>query len=471
MNKDFLTAEGYLELGMTEEARREFLKVRPEDAAYAGARSQLMLLSNYLDPVAMNCSAEEGLRLIRFRPEIVCSELVNNTALCLQFAGRTREAYELTNEFADVLEWTSGDFYGLACYAAQIGEFEVAARNLIEGMAGEIGSNYSHMFADLDLEPLYRHAAEEEMKIETAVCLADPRLDATLAALETYEDIIDVMMLREMPQEFQKAVRPNPETSHYCLDLNTSEALRREIKEWLNAVRGRITTLARRGIARAQAKVLDAQFDFAVAAAKRGDFLAARYHAILGFTVRPETFARFDSRLSPLGMGYFFDDIRRAWGNDPVFRELIGATTPYKTKSPTEQMDCLEECGPLAKETTFWVLLRSTVTGPIDGPTEAKYWNLEVIRRWPDDPAAFNNLLTIYEKEEAWKDATLVLANVPPSFDRLRVAECHAEAISKQRNFKFPAYTHFYGQPNLGRIVVIPSEQALLRETSIMEKS
>lgn len=466
MNKDFLAAESYLELGMAEEARREFLKVLPEDVAYACARSQLLLFPSYLDVAAMNGSAEEGLSLIHSRPEIVRSELINNTALCLHFAGRTREAYELTNEFSDVLEWTSGDFYGLACYAARIGEFEEAARNLIEGIDGEISSNYSHMLVDLDLEPLYRHAAEEEMTVATAICLADPRL----AALETCEDIIDVMMLKEMPQEFQKAVRPDPETGHCCLDFHAPMALRREIKEWLHAVGGRMTILARRGFARARAMVLEAQFDFAVAAAKRGDFLAARFHAIFGFSARPETFARFDSRLSPLGMGYFFDDLRCAWGNDPVFRELIGATTPYKSKSPVEQMQCLEDCGPLAKETTFWILLRSAVTDSIDGPTEAKYWNLEVIRRWPDDPSAFNNLLLIYEKEEAWNAATLVLTNVPSSFDHLRAAKIHAEIISKRRDFKFPVYKHFYGQRDLGQIVILPSEQTLLREDSKKRK-
>lgn len=454
MNKAYLSAKGYLELGMAEEARNEFLTIGPEDEAYVSARSQLILLSSHLDPVAMNGGAEEGLRLIRSRPEIVRSDLINNTALCLHFAGRNLEAFELTKEFASILEWTPGDFYGLSCYAARIGEFEEAAQNLVEGMGGGMCSDYFHMFMDLDLEPLYRHAAEEEMKIETAVCLANPRLKAALTALENYEDIIDVMLLREMPQKFQRAFRQNQKTGHYCLDFNAPEILRCEIKDWLTAARSRITTLARRGIAKARTMVMDAQFDFAVAAAKRGDFLAARYHAILGFSVRPETFARFDSRLSPLGMGYFFDDIRHAWREDPIFRELVRAATPYETKSPADQIECLEDCGQLAKETTFWILLRSTVARSIDSPTEAKYWNIEVIRRWPDDPSAFNNLLHIYEKEEAWDAAALVLANVPPSFDLLRAAETHAESITKRQPSKFPAYTHFYGQPDLGRIVI-----------------
>jgi len=463
MNNDFLTAVGYLDLGMADQARREFLKVRPDEAEYACARSELMMLSGHLDVVAMSYAAEEGLNLIRSRPEIVHSALVNNTALCLHYAGRSREARDLTYEFADILEWTPGDFYGLACYAARIGDFEQAAWNLVEGMVNRLSPDYSHMLIDIDLEYLFRHAAEEGMDIETAVCLANPRLTAALEVLGNGEDGFDGMLVGEMPPRFQKNARWNPNGGHYSFDPKANETLRREFQAWLWGVKDRITILIRRGIARAREMVFDAQFGFAVAAAKRGDFLAARYHSIFGFSARPETFDRFDSALSQLGMRYFFNDIRHAWREDSVFRELIRSTTPFETKSPPEQIENLDDCGPLTKETTFWILLRSVQARSIDGPAEAKFWHIEVIRRWPDDPSAFYNLLLIYENEKDWDKAALLLAGAPLSFHHLRAAESHADMISRRMIGGLPQYRHFYGQPDIGRIVVLPSERVLLQ--------
>lgn len=461
MNENFLRATGYQDLGMLKEAREEFLKVRSDDATYACARTELMMLSSQLDVAAMKAEAEGGLNLIRSRPEIVHSALINNTALCLHYAGRTHEAHDLINEFADILEWTPGDFYGLACYAAGIGDSEEAASALLEGMASGLSPEYSHMFMDPDLEPLFLHAAEGEMTIETAVRMANPRLVAALAALENTDELFDGMLLREMPPKFQRHSRIHLTEGMYRIDLNAPVALQRRLRGWLKGVRDRVTELVRRGITRARKLVLDAQFDFAVAAAKRGDFFAARYHSMFGFSARPESFDRFDAALSPLGMGYLFNDIRRAWGEDPVFQELIRSTTPVESLSPIEHIENLEDCGRLAKETTLWILLRAVVARAIDRPPDIKLWNIEVIRRWPDDPAAFHNLLSIYEGEGAWDRAAILLAHVPPSFHHLRHAKSHSERVRLQKLCGFPKSRNFYGQPDLGQLVIFPMVSAI----------
>ncbi|GEM_PF-1815712 len=453
----FETGNAYLELGMEAEARQEFLEVPSDDPAYASAQAELLMFESHLDLVAKNRKAEEGLALIRSRPEIVNSVMVNNTALCLHFAGRTREAYDLTLEFAAILDWAPIDFYGLACYASKIEEFEEAAANLVEGMSQRLSPCYTHMLADPDLWLLFRHAAKGNMKIETALSLANPRFGAAVEVLLNHDPECDGMLLRKIPARFRTQVRKNLETGFYEMPPSAPTALRRDYREWLAGIAARTASLVRRGIERAREVVLDAQFDFAVAAAVRGDFLAARYHVILSIAARPDSFGRFDAALSPRGMAWFFDDIRRAWAEDSSFRRLMAFIHPSGAILWESRMEMLEVCGLLAKTTTFWILCRSIIAQKMDAKHEAKAWQIEVIRRWPEDPAAYHNLLLIYEEEKAWDAASLILANVPQAFHFLSVVEAHRQAVIERRTARLPSYTAFHGQRDLGGVVLLPN--------------
>jgi len=453
---DFLKGEGYMELGMPEEAQDAFLNVGPEDPAHATARARLLLFASHLDRVAQNQKAEEGLALIRSRPEIVNSTLVTNTSLCLHFAGRSREAYDLTHDFANLLDWTPMDFYGLASYASRFGDYEQASEDLVEGMAKRLSPDYSHLLVDPDFLPLFRHAAEGTMKMATAISFANPRLGNAIDMFLQQEPECDVMLFREMPTRFQSQVRKNLITGMYEMPSMAPAALRREYRAWLKGIESRNAALARRGIARAQAMVLDTQFNYAVAAANRGDVFAARHHAITSMAARPDSFGRFDKALSPLGMAWFFDDIRKAWTEDPSFRQLMTSCKPLETIPPESQLEILEACGSLAKKTTFWIVCRSIVARSVDERNDAKSWHVEVIRRWPADPVAYHNLLLMLETEEAWDAASLLLANVPQSFHCLCAAEAHRLRINAREAAAFPKYTAFYGQPDIGGVVILP---------------
>lgn len=453
--KRFLIGQGYMELGMGEEARMEFLKVSPEENTYAIAQAELLSFASHLDPAAQNQSAEEGLALIHSRDDAFNGALIKQTALCLHYAGRSREAYDLTLEFSHNLNWNSDDFYALASFASRNGDFVQAAEDLVEGIPKKLTLGYSHLLVDLDFEPLFRHAAEGDMKIETALSFANPKLSDAVELVLPLAPACDGMLLREMPPRFRSQIRQELTSGFYDMPPTAPESIRREYQQWLKGIAARNAATARRGIKRAREMVLATQYDFAVAAAKRGDFFAARHHAIKSIAARPDSFGLMDSALSPLGLKWFFDDIREAWGEDPTFREVVCSTTPLETLPPQTAMENLNECGPLAKRTAFWVLTRSAIARHYDEKNDVKAWHVEVIRRWPADPAAYHNLLVILEDEQAWDAASAVLEKVPKSFLCMRAAESHRTAIKERRPVIFPKYSRFYGQPDLGGIVSV----------------
>lgn len=454
MNQNYLSGLGFMELGIPEEARKELEAVPTNDSCYIPARRALMKLCDCLDRAEQSRKADEGLRLVHGG----CHDcdLINTTALRLHFAGRTSEAYDLIHEYSKSIEWMPIDFYGMATYAARVGEWEDAAWHLSNGMRNKLSSSYSKMFADIDLEPLFRHAAEEEMSVHTALSLANPLLTAALSAFSDADGEVDGILYPEMPAEFRPYMNCDHAFSEcYFLAPTAPLETRKRFHAWFQSVNDRILALAKRGIERARRMVLDAQLDFAIAAAKRGDFFAARHHAIFAMNSRPDRFDEFDEALSPLGMAFFFDDIREAWRQDEAFRELMKAMTPTTTISPGRQMEILEDCGSAAKAATFWILGRAAVARDLDGDAVAIDWNIEVLRRWPDDPAAFHNILLIYEKTGAWDTAALVLANVPAAFHRLSGADNLTKRIeTRGREFWNPVRAvSFYGQPDLGGVV------------------
>ncbi len=452
MNKEFTAAQGYLELGLPEEARREFEAIPPGDALYGRAQGELMFLTDTSDVAAQSIEAEAGLALIRegWRDPL----LLDATALRLHYAGRSREAYELTKWYGAYRVWKPVDFYGLATYASHIGRWQEAADSLMRGMDAGLDPSFSHMFADPDLEPLYLHAAEGAMDLVTALCFANPRFSEALSAFCGCDTEVEGMLYREIPAAFRSHMRQDYGcSSHHSLSPCAPEEIRCQFRAWICGVTDRLRSLVLRGICRAKDIVMDAQLGFARAAAGRGDFLAARHHTTLAITRRPECFAEFDAVLSPLGMDYFFNDIRSAWAEDPTFRKLIKSMTP-SAKVSGGQAQILDDCGAAAKTTTAWLLGLAVVARNLEGNAVARDWNIEVIRRWPDDPAAFYNLLLNYAAIEAWDCADLLLANVPPAFHYLRDADALTKRIeSRSSSHESLSYREFYGQPNLGGVV------------------
>jgi len=240
-----------------EKSRRRFFNV-PRLRADLG---ELMTLTDPLDVAEQNREAEAGLKLIRSGSRL--PYLINQTALRLQFAGRVCEAYDLTREMDKFLEWRPIDHYGMACYASQIGSWKEAAEELLTGLGNDtdLAIDFERMFSDLDFEPLYQHAAEGEMDMETALVLANPRFASALSQFAGQDVECDVSMLRAMPPHFRPSLVQDLWSGLYDISPQASPAVQTQYREWFLSVSGRIASLARRGIARAQAMVLESQLD------------------------------------------------------------------------------------------------------------------------------------------------------------------------------------------------------------------
>jgi len=227
----------------------------------------LMTLADQSDIAEQSREADAGLETIRSGSRL--PHLINQTALRLHFAGRTREAYDLTREMTKFLEWDAADNYGLACYASQIGKWKEAAEEMLAGLGKDpdLTTVFDRMFSDLDLEPLYRHAAEGAMDIETAFLLADPLFDAALSKLAEREVEFDGILLREMPGRWLPFLKKDLVSGFYLLCPQAPQEVQTQFREWFLSVSGRIASLARRGIERAQTMVLESQFGSATAGA------------------------------------------------------------------------------------------------------------------------------------------------------------------------------------------------------------
>jgi len=466
MNKEMEFGYGYIELGLATDAKAEFMKVPASDPDYAQARAKLMLLADHLDAAEQSREADAGLKLIRAGNHRLF--LIHQTALRLHFAGRAQEAYDFMQEMGGFLHWNSEDHYGMACYASQIGSWKEAAEELLAGLREDF-SNMNRMFSDLDFEPLYRHAAEGAMDMDTAWIFASPRFTTAFRIFAGREVEFDGILLRKMPGEFRRFLKCDLVQGFYSISPQAPEAVQIAFRGWFQSELDQLASLARRGIERAREMILGAQLKFATAAAKRGDFFAARAHTIFTLARKPERFAEFDAALSPLGMGYFFNDIRAAMKEDPNFRKLIAFITPSKKENAQQMMEILDDCGSAGKATVFWMLLRGSAAGDLESRAVARDWYIDVIRRWPDDPAAFLNALIFYENTKQWDTAGLLLANVPPAFYHFNAAEIHARRVERRESESSradPDYAPFYGQQDIGGIV----KNEPLPQTSFSEK-
>jgi hypothetical protein len=259
MCEELQYGQGYIELGLAADAMAELAKVSASDPEYGRARAELMTLTDPLDVAEQNREADAGLKLIRSGSRL--PYLINQTALRLHFAGRTQEAYDLTRKMAKFLEWDAIDHYGMATYAAQIGKWKEAAEEILAGLGKDtdVPPDFERMFSDLDLEPLYRHAAEGEMDIETALILTDPRFASALSQFSGQDVECDSNMLRAMPPHFRPDVIQDLWSGLYDLSPQASPTVQTQYREWFLSVSGRIASLAKRGIERAQAMILELQ--------------------------------------------------------------------------------------------------------------------------------------------------------------------------------------------------------------------
>lgn len=440
---------------MEHEARTELAKVARSDPDFVEAWSILGWLSDRSDTVEQSKLAEEGLAMIR--TGLKDQTIIDQTALCLHHGRRTQEAYDLCKDMAKVLTWNAPVHYGMATYASVTERWTPAAWHLLKCL--KMGGD-SHMFFDLDLEHLFRHVAEVGPDRETALALAHPLFATALERSAGQSNEIDGILIQKVPGLIREHLLKDPESTFFVLSPRAPAEIRHAHQVWREETGRRIEDFARRASDRSKEFVLNSQLEWARAAARRGDFFAARNHCVFALSKRPDWMEAFAASLNPLGMRYFFDDIRAPMKEDIRFCRLIQLLTPMKGSSLYWAKNVMEEFLPCAEGSTLWMLAAAALANLCQDDSENLRLQREVMHRWPQDPAAYANAANILSRQGRWDAASWVVSCAPPSFHHLRMAPAVLRRVSA-RNVNAAQVSEpweiFYGQPDVGGIVQGPS--------------
>ncbi len=127
LDRNILTAQGYMELGLFEDARAELVALPKQ------AWERADVLETWVLCQMGEQRWEEGLEMSRRLCEMQPREPSGfiHSAYCLHELGRTEEAMELLQNGPRTLRTKAVYFYNLGCYCAKLGRVDEAKR-LIE---------------------------------------------------------------------------------------------------------------------------------------------------------------------------------------------------------------------------------------------------------------------------------------------------------------------------------------------------
>jgi hypothetical protein len=126
-------------------------------------------------------------------------------------------------------------------------------------------------------------------------------------------------MLPRVPGEFRRDLKLDSASTLFWLRPTAPASMREGYLKWQQSKVRRNCAHAARAIERSAGFILDHQLEWAIAAARDGNFLGARYHSMFAFARRPDDLREFERHLRPLGLDYFLDDAQRILLLDPQF--------------------------------------------------------------------------------------------------------------------------------------------------------
>jgi predicted Zn-dependent protease len=125
-DRRILAAQGYVELGLHEEARAELSRLPPKEKSRVDV-IELTLLCQMHDQ-SWHEALELAQRLCRLEPDQPGGFI--HAAFCLHELGRTEEALELLARGPSTLKTKPVYYYNLGCYLARLGQEEKALQLL-----------------------------------------------------------------------------------------------------------------------------------------------------------------------------------------------------------------------------------------------------------------------------------------------------------------------------------------------------
>ena len=454
MNDLFEQSRAYASLGMINEARKTALEALDMGYCEEAARTWLVLLAYKRGDFPLVVTLGRNL----LSRGIKRSLLREYTALALHHLGQSREALSLLLGFEEHGR-TSLQSYLIACFLAATGDSDEAVRHLLISLP-EYRDDRGKTWIDGDLKPLWEKFARGSFTMATAHLLTECEFD-TLREWQpgtgtTWE--LDPTNYDRLPAELRAVMRFDPIAEAYMIDYAKAppgSALAVRFEDWMSCVVWENQARFDRARRIAWERVLDAQPRYALAAWRRGDFCATRYHAMWALENQPERIADFFdlTELAPMigemsqmldSDRNFFSKLRRArgqWDLDPVAAlEILDALpTQWRTHPLLEEIRglCLEMEG---------------------RPAAGLACILRGCDRAPQDAGPFLTALTVALRH-GWKEiAAEVLARAPEAARRYQVwLETKEKLDGAQPSHYFPV-RDFRGQSDLGGMVVEESD-------------
>ncbi len=386
MRSHFEVGAGYEGLQMLTDARRSYEQAIPGDNDYLACQFRLM----HLGAPTSGCAreAERGLRLLK--EHATCGQLISYTAWCLHHSGNSEKAYDLIIRNWRRIRWTETEFYLVSRYASKVNTWEIAAATLSTALTAS-REYHASAFLDSDIELLLRHAAMGDLSERVALAFGDPRFHQAVEQ-GSGEIPLDYLMLSRVPVEFRSHLKLDCASALFWLHPMAPASVRDGYLKWQRSEVRRNCFYADRAIARSAQFILDHQLEWAIAAARDGNFLGARCHCMFALARRPGDLPAFEGHLRPLGLDYFLNDARHVLLVDPQFfakcEAIVHVTDERASRKPG---DLLDDLGDSCSESAVFRLRLAWLEMRQGRHESAARRFIEIARQWPLDPAAFNN--------------------------------------------------------------------------------
>jgi hypothetical protein len=448
VNSALEAGKAYLDLYLREDARREFLSIPRGHPDYLEAWHKLTWLSSRSDVDEQLRLAREGAAMIR--AGCLDSRLIEATSVCFSLAGDAQMAYDLLVHYRKAIKWDIQSRLGLAEYATAVQAWHEAAWVIL--LVALRGGD-SQMFFDLELLPLWDFAAGPELDVKTALALADPAFENQLILRAGRAVEIDPVMENILPGRFRPHLRHIEGNFWPTVSPLAPPNVLEDFDAWRRSVSGRIEGAVKAAIKNSRRLILQNQLPWAVAAARRGDFFAARWHVQFALAYRPDWLPAFTAKLAPLGMGNVMADLQIAISRDERFCQWMLKRTPCPHP---EAENYNEEIAEVGKGTGFALIIQGD-EGTREGDRRVHVASeLALMKHWPQEPVGSCNLLRFFCEHSNWDAADWVARRAPKALMRMTHARKMLEQVSRRTSLDgaVPQVRRpFYGQPDIGGLV------------------
>ncbi|HPA16782.1 MAG TPA: hypothetical protein PLU30_03470 [Verrucomicrobiae bacterium] len=446
----FRAADAYMELGMADEALNELTAVRSDSPGRPHAEFRVMCLEVALGRYREAIERGRGLERSGCQSDLLHDWI----GLAHHLAGQNREAMQAWQPLLPEMWDDDNRSYGMACAMAEVGDFASAVRWLVQCFSLST-KFHDKAFFDVEIEPLLKHGAEGPVGI-WALPFAHPAFQRALERARTSKGEIraDPRLRDVAPVHVRPWLETDLVTTTVQLHPRTPPDLRHAYLEWQDC---RLAANASRGemaARRATQWILDHQLAWAEAHARRGNPLGARYHALFAIAHRPADYDRASERLRPLGMGYLFDDLQDLSRDEAIHLAVLWLGSIWRTVRLREE---LQDLGTAAKRTGLALFLKGGLLrneGDLSAAASAYH---QATARWPQDPSPWINRIAILTEMGRRDEAATLFQSAPACCAVLRVWETFAARLrNRGACITDPTYDSFYGQPDLGGILVPP---------------